>query len=168
MSDTFLTKRFAVEIDYDPHTGAILAERWRNRFGELERRGDLPAFIVYCPETGVPTYQRWHNGKGQHREGDKPSLVATDPGTGTTLSEQYTVLGHTQREGDRPAYIRRTSEGQLLEERYFRNGRLHRDPSYGPAVVSYDQSTGRPTTIEFWIDGARLGPPKEGPSLDFS
>lgn len=160
------TKTFSVEVDIDPADGKIHEERWRDETGAYNRPGDLPAIIEYCAKSGLPSYMRWFNGQGCHRENDMPSVVLLDLETDTELALDYFILGKQHREGDKPASILKTPEGKFEQESYWKYGKCHRDPELGPAQIFYDIKTGEIARTEYWVNGIQLmGSPVQS-SLD--
>jgi hypothetical protein len=90
---------------------------------------------------------------------------------GVTVSEEYFLNGLRHRNPEEgPACIYRREKngdisaehGQIAEERYYQNGRLHREN--GPAVVRYDWDG--VTAIEEWYyrHGKMHRDPKRGPA----
>lgn len=156
MSSELETKTFSVEVIYAPESENILGERWLNQFGELDRLGDLPAHVDYCPDTGLPIHEQYHNGKGVHRMGDKPAKILSSRRTGVRIIECYMIHGNIHRDGDKPAYIRRAEDGTMLEQSYWKHGNLHRDPKLGPSKIYHDPETGEIARTEFWVEGQHI------------
>lgn len=168
MSDEFERKVFEVEIDYDPITGAILTERWKNQLGQFDRLADLPAVVEYCPKSGLVTYERWHDGQfpqGPHRDGDKPARITVDPDSSVQIQVDYMKLGHHHRDADKPAEIIRREDGTDEEHAYWQFGKRHRSPKIGPAVIRFDEK-GNVSETEFWLNDQRVSPPKLNQTLD--
>lgn len=166
MNDELETKTFSVEIDYEPVNGKIISERWRNQEGNFDRPGDLPAYVEYCPDTGTPIYQRWHDGIAQQRMGDKPAVIVTDSASGAITVESYEIMNQCHREGDKPALIYRADNGSLTQESYWQHGKRHRDPNLGPARIFYDENTGEVSRSEYWYDGVKVDDPSMQAGLD--
>lgn len=158
MASDLETKSYTVEIIHNPINGRIVSERWYNEFQQLERSGDLPADIEYCPESGTPIVQTWHDGSGNgpHRSGDNPAQVTTRAQSGIKVAECYRVMGKLHRDGDQPATIFRTDDGSLKKTSYWRHGKLHRDPKLGPAEITYDTESGQAQQGEYWFNGFRV------------
>jgi len=156
VSDEYSSKRFNVEILVDPRTGRIVGERWHDQRGQLDRAGDLPAYVDYCPETGAQIYARWHKEGALHRNGDQPATLVTLPNSGIIICEQYAILGHDHRDGDQPSFIMRDDEGRLEERSFYRHGDLHREA--GPAVERFNPKTGERLAQEFWLNGQKQDP----------
>lgn len=159
---------YTVEVGYDPDTGNLVREHWRNEEGNFDRPGDLPALIGYVPETGEVYFTEWQNGHGQHRDDDRPAVVEKDKSTGVEVEVQYWIMGHQHRDGDQPAGISRTPDGRIRSLVYWKHGRLDRDPNLGPAIIDYDPSTGEIIHQEFWVKGVQMPDPSTAPSLDKS
>ena len=166
VNDELETKTYSVEIDYDPVSGKIISERWRNQNGKFDRPCDLPAYIQYCPDTGIPIHQRWHDGIAQQRMNDKPAVIVTNSSTGSIVVESYEIMNQCHREGDKPALIYRDESGNLIEESYWQHGKCHRNPSLGPAKIYYDEVTGEKSEIEYWFNGIQIDPPQAEQTLD--
>lgn len=168
MSIEFETKTYSVDVDIDPLTGRVLQEAWKNDTGAFERPDDRPAFICYCPDTGKPTYQRWHNSEGTFREGDRPAVLVIDPYTNVAVAESFEVASHSHREGDKPALIFRHADGLLKEVSYWQHGKRHRDPQLGPAHIYYSEKTSEVLKTVFWVNGAQEENPSDNnkPILD--
>ena len=159
------TKSYRVEIVQDPTDDRVISQRWYNEVGRLERPGDLPAEIDYCPEVGTPISEKWHNGTGSgpHRDGDKPAYITTSATTGTRIAECYMIMGEFHRDDDKPAIIYRDDNGSVEEVSYWRFGKLHRDPSLGPAEIKYDVSNGQVTSSAYFVSGTQISVPSRSP-----
>jgi len=55
--------------------------------------------------------------------------------------------------------------GVVVDESYFVNGRLHRDPAEGPARIMRDPVTGIATFEEYFVRGKYHRDPAEGPAI---
>lgn len=157
------SQKFTVEILTDAKTGKIAGERWYDEHGRISRLGDLPAYIDYCPEAGVPIYQRWHRDGMAHRDGDKPSTVVTRADTGIVVAEAYSKLNLLHRDGDKPAIIDWDDKGRLVEQRYAQFGVYHRDQ--GPAFERFSVVSGKLLESQYWHNGTLRSEPS-APTLD--
>ena len=53
--------------------------------------------------------------------------------------------------------------GIVVQEKYWRSGKLHRDPTEGPALIQRNPKTGICVAEEYWVDGRRHR--LDGPAL---
>ncbi|MEP3247780.1 MAG: hypothetical protein ABJN40_07360 [Sneathiella sp.] len=166
MSIEVQTKTFSVEVECDPVSGKVLEERWHDNKGALNRPGDLPAYIRYCPDTGLPDYRRWHNGQGCHRESDLPASINTHTKTGIDTILSYEILGQYHRDGDKPAFIVHRTDGTIQQEDFWKYGKLHRDPQLGPARIFYSEDAKEVAEVEYWVNGTKISAPNIQPTLD--
>jgi len=156
VNDDQIKETYSVEVTRDPVSGKVLTECWHNSVGQRSRRGDMPAEIEYCPETGSQIAMRWLSKDKLHREGDKPAFIVVDPDSGTHLIEHYIVMGIEHRDGDKPTYIDRNANGRVVELQFHKNGHLHR--LNAPAHEEFDPETGASVYREFWVEGQEIIP----------
>ena len=136
-------------------TDRLLEEQFCNAAGQLDRKGDQPASIIYNRETGEPLIQEWYRDGRRHREGG-PAVIHPMPGFNCLIKEWWfkDAIHHWE---DKPA---RTEEaldsGRLLAAEFFYEGQRHRFRDQGPAVIKYDSETGEVSNFQFWEAGLRL------------
>jgi hypothetical protein len=95
---------------------------------------------------------------------DRYAIQQIDLETRVVVLETYRQSHRLHRDStEGPAYIRREPQtGIVLEERYYRHGRYHRDD--GPAVVRYSAVNSVPFYEMYYHDGLMHRDPKEGPA----
>jgi len=84
------------------------------------------------------------------------------PETGVIVCEMHRLDGRLHRDPtEGPAYTTRTDNGDVVEERYYWHGRLHRED--GPAKLAYDVED-RPWREMHYRHGFLHRDPKQGPA----
>ena len=85
-----------------------------------------------------------------------------DPETGVVVCEMHRLNNQLHRDpAEGPAYIARTRDGEIAEERYYWLGRLHRPD--GPAKLAYDVED-RACCEIYYRHGLLHRDPKQGPA----
>jgi hypothetical protein len=104
--------------------------RWFNKYGELHSYLGQPAEIHYN-EIGCIYNQIWYKNGILHRERDQPAEIkysTIDNVSFYTSSKFWDKKGKLHRDGDKPAIMFFDfKSGNVLEERWFKNGEPHRD-----------------------------------------
>ena len=119
--------------------------------GKRHREGDKPAVIAF-DASGEPKDQVWYKNGIQHREGDNPTRIMRSKFGGVI---EYRKNNELHREGDLPARITSRPTGQVNEEQYYIEGKMHRDDNK-PASILYAPG-GKPLAWEFWEGGKEVG-----------
>lgn len=158
MSRDFVENKFVVTIRRLPDTLALANETWCNPAGERDRDGGLPAFVIYG-DNGRLDQEWWENGV-LHREDGPAILYDRMSQSEHPTHEEWYRHGQLHREGNLPAKIERKRNGQLIEEVYAVDGKLHRTD--GPALIRRSWKTGRVLQKEYWLHGVRQPAPAPG------
>lgn len=147
---------YEVECVLNGETGNVIREIWRNEQGDIDRLGDQPAWVEYCPITGNVTRQSWWRANEPHRDGDKPAKLGFDPETGAETSRAYWKNGQPHRDEGLPAWITQSNDGMILARHFAVCGRRHR--ADGPAVEKFDAKSGELVETEYWVDDRVVDP----------
>jgi uncharacterized protein len=92
----------------------------------------------------------------------KSLIQKTDLDTGVILREMYQLNGRLHRDpSEGPAYVARLKSGKVARERYYWHGRLHREE--GPARLEYSD-TGQVGLEMYYRHGLLHRDPKAGPA----
>lgn len=93
-------------------------------------------------------------------------VVKLDSGTGLMV-ERYYRNGRLHRDDDKPAVIEYDpSSKQVMREQYFQNGKLHRGGNK-PAFIEYSASTGKVVLEVFFEDGKLHSGADTPPAIDY-
>ena len=138
----------------------ILEQKWFKN-GDQQRDDDLPAGIDYFDwasnEDGSQKIRAklWYKNNLQHREGDLPAQIEyfneTNEDGSQVNWEIWYKDGKKHRDGSKPAILQKSKTGQVIEEEYFVNDRLHN--LNGPALKRLNDD-GHPYE-EYYIDGTK-------------
>lgn len=83
---------------------------------------------------------------------EEKPVVKLDPATGLMV-ERYYLNGRLHRDDDKPAVIEYDpASKQIVREQFFQKGKLHRGDNK-PAFVEYSASTGKVVLEVFFADG---------------
>lgn len=155
MSETCIPPTYRVDYVFDAD-GNLIRETTRNQEGDLDRLGDQPAVIDYCPQTGKARRWEWWRNSMPHRDGDEPAILEIDPRTGQERARAYWKDGQPHSAENRFTSVRYAEDGSLLRRSFFVSGQLHRTD--GPAEEYYNEETGALEAVEFWLDGIEVEP----------
>lgn len=115
-------------------------------------------------KTGIVTLEEYLTESKLHRpERDGPAWISRYDTTGLIHMEHYFWHGLRHRENG-PAIIEREEDGEIIAEHYYRYGKLHRDPSVGPAIDMH-LPNGRPYSASYYLYGKKYRDPKDGPCV---
>lgn len=154
MNEDLEIKEYKVQLKFDPESGRIIEECWKNQTNQLDRPNDLPALQRFSPIDGLRTTAGWYKDGNLHRPGSKAAYLVVCPDTNTVLVEHFAFNGFTHRDDGEPSLIIRNAEGRV-EEREFRiYGQLHRE--HGAALERYDPDSGKLLDAQFWEHGKRI------------
>jgi hypothetical protein len=93
-------------------------------------------------------------------------VVKLDPATGLMV-ERYYLNGRVHRDNDKPAVIEYDpTSKQVVREQYFQNGKLHRNTGK-PAFIEYSASTGKTILEVFFEDGKLHSGDNSPPAIDY-
>ncbi len=93
-------------------------------------------------------------------------VVKLDPATGLMV-ERYYQNGRLHRDNDKPAVIEYDpASKQVMREQYFQNGKLHRSTSK-PAFIEFSASTGKIILEVFFEDGKLHSGDNRPPAIDY-
>ena len=114
---------YTVKVVKDVESGKVLSRAWFNAAGQ-EHNTSGPAVVEYGPD-GEPVRQCWmQNGKFHREEADGPAIITRNPDDDTLLVKFY--QNNRLHRVDGPAVVHKTeTTGQLISERFFRNGHLY-------------------------------------------
>lgn len=122
MANTKLEEAFELVLGKDRDTGL---PQWQTirKDGKLHSPSDdQPAQIVY-DKAGNTIERGWFRENFYHRE-TGPSLQRINPENGVVEYEEHRQFGRMHRANNQPAQITRNPQtGNILEARYFVNGR---------------------------------------------
>ncbi len=119
-----------------------------------------PACRTLSAEEGRERVEYFVDGLLHRDEADGPAYIEVNSESGMVLEEQYFCHGALHRQ-DGPAVTSRSSEGGVLFEAWYREGKQHRDASEGPAVIFWNDD-GSYAIAEFWQNGVLLENHVEG------
>ncbi|WP_297339518.1 hypothetical protein [Pseudophaeobacter sp.] len=148
--------QYTVDVEIDENSNQVIRETWRNQDGEIDRLNDAPAVTNYCPISGKPVRLKWMRNNQIHRDGDKPAIMRFDPDTGAEIVRGYWKDGKAHRPENQPQATYRSPEGSIVRRGFFVAGMRHRTD--GPAIEQFDEKTGAPKRVEFWLDNLRVEP----------
>lgn len=93
-------------------------------------------------------------------------VVKLDPATGLMV-ERYYQNGRLHRENDKPAVIEYDpASKQVVREQYFQDGKLHRSGNK-PAFTEYSATTGKVVLEVFFEDGKLRSGGDTPPAIDY-
>ena len=103
---------------------------------------DGPALIKYDYDSNKVLYVSYYVYGKLHRVTDegifKPAVIKYHY-NGTISSEEYYIRDIKHRP-DGPAHVGYDELGNVIEEKYYMNGKIHRSKNQGPAVIYYDKN----------------------------
>ena len=115
-------------------------------------------------DTGVVLRETYKFGRLRHRDPTSgPADVWRDPETGDIVQQHYVRHGKLHRL-DGPAEWACSTAGISTVEVYWLRGRMHRNPTEGPAEIRRDGKTGVPYIEAYYVDGNLCRDPTDGPS----
>ncbi|WP_299587678.1 hypothetical protein [uncultured Tateyamaria sp.] len=136
--------------------GNLIRETTRNEAGDLDRLGDQPAVIDYCPKTGVAKRWEWWRDQKPHRDGDKPAIYEIYPETGQERGRAYYKNGKAHTEENEVTAVRYTERGTYISRSFSIAGRRHRTD--GPALETYNRDTGELERAQYFLMGKEVEP----------
>ena len=140
--------------------GRATSEYFYNLENELDRKGDLPAVIIYNHFTGEPLKQEWFRDGKRHRE-NGPAVISITPGANLVRREWWTN-DRLDRWDDQPAVVEtQIDTGRILRAEFHVVGLLDRPRDKGPAIIEFDRTTGEVSKRQFWEAGKRVRAPRK-------
>lgn len=140
-------------------TNIVVEERWTRPNGELHNP-DGPAEIDRDPVTGIETTIGYLIDNRMHRLNGEPAYANFDPKSGVCTFRVFCVDGQFSRSDGLPhaEWIdAETGNVYKAEYREFRpewdQPKLHRLD--GPALLTFDPTTGEATSASFYVDGKK-------------
>lgn len=131
---TLHSDHFPAYREFDPESGKVLLEQWRN-FG-VSHRLDI----------------------------DKPCETRWDSQGNIIINKIYMNMGKCHRENHRPAKIWYSPDnGNVIREEFWIDGQLHRGHNL-PAIIEFDEIYGTITRCEFFVRGIRNNQPNPTPN----
>jgi hypothetical protein len=114
-------------------------------------------------DTGVVIEEFYRlNGRLHRDSAEGPAHTERDESSGAVSTERYYRLGRRHRT-DGPALISYGLFGLVMEEIYYRNGLVHRDPRVGPAYIKRNGEGKVVTTEAYFVNDELYRDPAEGP-----
>ena len=130
---TLHSDHFPAYREFDPVSGRVLLEQWRN-FGVADRLAV-----------------------------DKPCETRWSFDSETIVGEIYMKMGKCHRENHRPAKIWYSPDtGNVIREEFWIDNQLHRDNNL-PAVIEFDETDGNAIRCEYFVRGKRIDQLKPSP-----
>ena len=115
-------------------------------------------------DTGVVVLESYRlNGKLHRDSKEGPAYIYRNNEDGRVAWERFYWNGRLHRE-DGPAKVEYNIDGTvMLDEMYYRHGLLHRDPKQGPAWIERSGDGSIMISAGYYLNGKPYRDPSEGP-----